>query len=135
MGIVNDAVEDGVGECGLSDQVVPAVDRDLAGDQGGAAAIAVLDDFEHVMTLLGPERLEAPIVEDQQLDAAKGAHQSRIAAIAASEREIAEHPRDALIKDRAVVAAGLLTECASQPAFANTGRAREILPRNRALTP
>src|SRR6516225_546987 len=61
------------------------------------------------MTLLGPERLEAPIVEDQQLDAAKGAHQSRIATITASEREIAEHPRDALIKDRAVVAAGLLT--------------------------
>jgi hypothetical protein len=34
---------------------VPAVDLDLAGDQGGAAAIAVLDDFEHVMALLGPE--------------------------------------------------------------------------------
>ena len=105
-----------------SDQVVPAVDRDLAGDQGGAAAIAVLDDFEHVMPLLGPERLEAPIVEDQPLDAAEGAHQSRVAAITASEREITEHPRHTLIEDRAVVAAGLLTKCASQPAFADTGR-------------
>ena len=38
MRVVNDAVEDGVGEGGLADQVVPAVDRDLAGDQRGAAA-------------------------------------------------------------------------------------------------
>ena len=29
MGVVNDPVEDGVGESGLADQVVPAVDRDL----------------------------------------------------------------------------------------------------------
>src|SRR6516225_5412128 len=74
------------------------------------------------MPLLGPERLEAPIVEDQPLDAAEGAHQSRVAAITASEREITEHPRHTLIEDRAVVAAGLLTKCASQPAFADTGR-------------
>jgi len=83
VGIVNDAVEDGVSECRLSDQGVPAVDRDLAGDQGGAAAIAVLDDFEHVMPPLGPERLEAPIVEDQQLHAAEGTHDGA-----------RQHPRD-----------------------------------------
>jgi hypothetical protein len=59
--VVNDPVEDGIGESGLADQVVPAVDRDLAGDQGGAAAIAILDDFQHVVALLGPERLEAQV--------------------------------------------------------------------------
>ena len=117
MGVVDDTVEDGIGECRFADKVVPTVDRDLASDQGGAAAIAVLDNFEHVVALLGSERLKAPIIEDQQLDAAEGAHQSRVAAIAAGEREIAEHPRHALIEDRAIVAAGLLTECASQPAL------------------
>src|SRR5271154_6227624 len=104
MGIVNDAIEDGVGECWLADQIVPTVDRDLAGDQGGAAAVAVLDDLEHVVALLGPERFEPPIIEDQQLDAAEGAHQSRVATITAGEREIAEHPRYALIENRAVIA-------------------------------
>src|SRR5438270_675860 len=43
MGVVDDPVEDGVGEGRLADQVVPAVDRDLAGDQGGAAAVAFFD--------------------------------------------------------------------------------------------
>jgi hypothetical protein len=54
MGVVNDPVEDGVGESGLADQVMPAVDRDLTGNQRGATAIAVLDNFEQVVALLGP---------------------------------------------------------------------------------
>src|SRR5580704_15279475 len=60
MGVVNDPVEDGVGEGGLADQVVPAVDRDLAGDQRGAASVAIFDDFQHVVALLRPQRLETP---------------------------------------------------------------------------
>ena len=35
------------------------------------------------MTLLGPKRLEAPIVEDQQRDAAERAHQAGVAAVMA----------------------------------------------------
>ena len=69
MRIVDNAVEDGVGEGGLGDQIVLAVDRDLDGDQSGAAAVAVFDDFLHVAALLGTERFEAPIIEDQELDA------------------------------------------------------------------
>ena len=113
---------------------MPFVDRDLAGDQRGAATVAVFDDFEHVMALLGPERLKTPIIEDQQLDAAEGAHQAGVTAVAAGEREIAKHPGDALVKHRAVVAAGFLAESTSKPTFADPGRASEILPRNRALT-
>jgi hypothetical protein len=128
MGVVDEAVENGVGERRLADQLMPFVDRDLAGDQRGAAAVAVFDDFEHVVALFGPERLEAPIVEDQQLDAAESAHQAGVAAVAASEREIAKHPRDALVKHRAVVTAGFLAEGTSKPAFADSGRTNGILP-------
>jgi len=32
--IVDDAIEDGVGVSGISDQLVPFVDGDLAGDDG-----------------------------------------------------------------------------------------------------
>src|SRR4051795_13638999 len=60
MGIVNDAIQDGVGQGGIPDQGMPAVHWGLAGDQGGAAAVAVFDDFEHVVALLGAERFETP---------------------------------------------------------------------------
>ena len=56
MGVVDDAVEDGVGDCGLADDVVPSIDRDLAGDEGGAAAVALLDDLEQIAALVGGER-------------------------------------------------------------------------------
>src|SRR5712691_9278033 len=122
MGVVDDPVEDGIGKGRLADQVMPAIDRELAGDQGGAAAVAVLDDLEQIVALLGPERLQAPIVEDQELDAAERAHQAGVAAVAAGEREIAEHAGRALIKHRAIVAAGFVAEGTGQPAFADTGR-------------
>src|SRR3954469_10751146 len=105
----------------VADQGMPAVHRDLAGDQGGAAAVAVFDDFEHVVALLGAERFEAPIVEDQQLDAAEGAHQPGIAAVATGQREIDEQLGDALIEYRAVVAARLVAERAGKPTLADTG--------------
>src|SRR5258708_27632967 len=120
MGVVDDPVKDGVGEGGLADQVVPAVDRDLAGDQRGAAAVAFFDDFQHVVALLGPKRLEAPIVEDQELDAAERAHQTRGAAVAAGEREIAAHAGRALIEHPAIVAASFVAARTGQPAFADT---------------
>jgi hypothetical protein len=48
IGIVDDAVEDGVGERRDSDHLVPAVDRNLAGDDDRAFVIAILDDFEEI---------------------------------------------------------------------------------------
>ena len=54
VGVVNDAVEDGVGEGRLADQIVPAIDRDLAGDQRGAAAVAIFDDFPMSCRCSGP---------------------------------------------------------------------------------
>src|SRR6187551_3602165 len=122
VGIVNDAVEDRVGQSGIPDQGMPAVHRDLAGDQGGAAAVAVFNDFEHVVALLGAEWFEASIIEDQQLAAAEGAHQPGIAAVAAGQREIGEQLGDALIKYRAVIAARLVAEGAGEPTLADAGR-------------
>ena len=53
---MDDAVEDGVGEGGIADHLVPAIDRDLAGDQQRAPVVAVIDDLEQIAALLGVER-------------------------------------------------------------------------------
>ena len=66
MGVVDDAVEDGVGDGRLADDVVPSVDGDLAGDEGSAVAVAFLDDLQQIAPLVGSERLKPPIVEDEQ---------------------------------------------------------------------
>jgi hypothetical protein len=45
-GVVHDAIENGIGESWLADDVVPAADRQLAGEQGRGTAVAILDDLE-----------------------------------------------------------------------------------------
>ena len=115
VGGVNDAVEYRVGDGRIADQVVPAVDRDLAGDDGGGAAVALLEDFEEVAALLRAKRLETPVVEDEELDAAERAHQARIATVAAGHREIGEQAGDALVEDGSVVATRPVAESAGEP--------------------
>ena len=100
---------------------MPAIHRDLAGDKGGALAIALLDDLEEITALLSAERLETPVVEDEEPDAAERAHESWVAAVAVSQCEIGEEPRDALAEDGAIVAAGPVAESAGEPRLADVG--------------
>jgi hypothetical protein len=44
---VDEAVKYRVGDGRVGDVVVPGLDRELAGDDGGAGAESVLEDLEH----------------------------------------------------------------------------------------
>ena len=63
MGVVDEAIEDGVGVSRIADHLVPFVDRNLAGQDGRAAAIAFFEDFIEIAAGAGVERIEAPIIE------------------------------------------------------------------------
>ena len=110
VGVVDQAVEDGVGVGGIADQRVPLIDRELAGDDGGAAAVAILEDLQEVVAGCGVEWLEAPVVEDEQIDATERTQETGVAAIAACQGKIAEQPRHALIEHGAIVATGFVAE-------------------------
>jgi hypothetical protein len=58
VGVVNEAVQDGIGIGGIADQFVPAADGDLAGDQGRALPITIFKDFEQVVPGIGIEVLK-----------------------------------------------------------------------------
>src|SRR5438045_8018953 len=59
VGVVNEAVEDGVGISRVANEGVPLVDRDLTGEDGRATPIAFLEDLVEVTTGAGVERFEA----------------------------------------------------------------------------
>ena len=48
----------------LADQLVPFVDRNLAGDDCRSPTVAFFEDFEEVVAGGGIERLKTPIIED-----------------------------------------------------------------------
>jgi len=61
MGVVDNAVEDGVGVGRVANDLVPFVDQNLAGQDGRAAAIALFEDFKQIVARVGIEGFEAPI--------------------------------------------------------------------------
>ena len=65
MGVVDDPVENGVGDCRLADHGVPLGDGELCGDQGGFPAIAFFEDFQQIEALLIGQAVGAPIIKDQ----------------------------------------------------------------------
>ena len=133
MCVVDEAIEDGVGEGRVADDLVPMFDRKLAGHHGRSAAVPILDDLQEVAALLGGHGSESPIVEDQKLDARQAFEEPSVMAVAACKRERIEEPRHALIEDGAVIPTGLVAERAGKPTLADAGRTSVIMPGVRRL--
>jgi hypothetical protein len=96
---VDETVQDGVSIGRIADDFVPSVDWELGGDHGGAASVSFLEDFQEVVSGGGGERLQAPVIEDEQIGAAEVPHQTRMASVATREGESLEEPGHALVED------------------------------------
>jgi hypothetical protein len=70
VGIVDEPVAAGVSEGGVTDDSVPVLGLQLAGEDGGAELVAVVEHFERLLALSSPEGLQAEVVEDEDLSLA-----------------------------------------------------------------
>ena len=95
MGVVDQPIEDCVGEGRFVDDIVPCLDRKLAGDDRRSCAVSILDDFHEVAPLAGGEPVWPPIVQDQQVRLHELSEQPGKATIAMGEFEIGEEARQA----------------------------------------
>ena len=86
MRVVNEPIENRVGIGWIADDLVPFVDRDLAGQDGRAATVAFFEDFVEIASGTAIERVETPIVEDEELRAIEASHDARMTAVAAGRR-------------------------------------------------
>jgi hypothetical protein len=46
------AIKNGVGQCGIADDLMPAADRYLTGNHQGATAVTILGDLEEVAAVI-----------------------------------------------------------------------------------
>ena len=100
-GVVDEAVEDGVGE-----QFMPLSQRELAGDEGGARGGAVFEEFAAVEAVLGVELGESEVVEDEEVGFGEGGEELGVAAVAARDGEVVEESGGAQVGHGEAVAAG-----------------------------
>lgn len=61
IGVVDDAVEDGIGDGRFADGVVPAIDRGLADDWDCTMTVALLDVLQRIVALVRFEQLPATV--------------------------------------------------------------------------
>ena len=133
MGVVDEAVQDGVGVGGVADDLVPGGQGELGSDDRRSAAVALFEDFEQIVTGAGVEGLETEVVEDEEIGSAEGSDQARMAPVASGERQVAAEFRPAMIEDGAIVTAGFVADGAGQPTLSDAGRGSDILPGIRRL--
>lgn len=67
MCVVHEAVEDGVGEGGVSEDVVPVIERELAGDDGRALGVPVVEDLEAIGSFTVTQGGESEVIEYEEL--------------------------------------------------------------------
>ena len=114
MGIVQETVEDGVAEGRVTDEVVPVLDGELAGEDGATASVAVVEDFEEVVAALAGEGSEPPVVEDEEGGPGEPLDEAGIGAVALGEGEFVEETGEAVVAGGDAVAACLVAESADR---------------------
>ena len=95
VGVVDEPVEDGVGEGGGAGQLMPLGQGELAGDEGGARGLSVL---EEVASVVGVELGEPEAVEDEEAGVGEGCEVLGVAAVAAGDGEVVQEPGDAQVQ-------------------------------------
>ena len=61
---------------------VPVLDGQLTGDDGGSAAMAIVDDLQQIAPLLCGEWGQAPVVEDENLGTGEALEHACITSVA-----------------------------------------------------
>jgi energy-coupling factor transporter ATP-binding protein EcfA2 len=122
MGVVDEMIQDGVGDGRIANQFVPMIHGELAGDDGRGASMPVIEDVQETAPLLGRERRQASIIQDQKLDSRQGLEQTLVTSIPAREQQGIEQPWQTMVEDRTAVAASPLVKGAGNKTHADANR-------------
>ena len=136
MTLMDQAIEDGIGERRFTEIGMPGVDRELAGDQGGAGVDAVIEDFEQICPILSRESREAPVIQHDERGFGRRFQELDVAAVAVRDPQLLDQSGNAPVLDRSALPATLLGERAGEPRLAGAGGAgdEQILGSTQPLT-
>jgi hypothetical protein len=119
--VVDEPVENGVGNRRVGEHFVPVLHVDLAGDDRRTAPLPIVEDLQQIAALVRRDVSEPPVVEDQQRRAGDGLEQPCVPAVAARQRQRVEQPWHTVVENRAIVPARLVAKGTCQPTFAEPG--------------
>ncbi len=121
VGVVDDAIEDGIRDCALTDHVVPKVYRQLAPDEDELSLVASFGEFEDVPSFLEGEAFQAPVVEADQVEPLQPTQQAGMSRRAAHLGEVDQEVGNAAVEHGEPLHACLVGKGADEKGFADPG--------------
>jgi hypothetical protein len=125
IGVMDQAVQDGIPDSWVGETGVPFCNRHLSDDHGGRSVIPVIQDFEQVLGLGAGEGIAQPVVKDQELHSGEGVEEFGIGAVGVGEGDMLEETRGALVTNGKVVAAGGVGQGTGEEGLADAGGAED----------
>ena len=101
-------IENGIGQSGIANRLMPVFQRQLGGDHGGASPMALFDHFEQIVALLIAQGRQAEVVEQHEIGFGYGGQEFAVAPIGFGDGEVLKKPRQAQIERAEALTAGLL---------------------------
>ena len=123
MGVVDEAIQDGVSDRGIADVFVPVIDGKLSGHDGGSAAVSVLDDLQEISALWGGHGGKAEIIDDEDFGLEQFFHELWVRAVGSGDGEFLEEARQPDVEGVEAHPAGPVCQSAGQIGFAHPGGA------------
>ena len=123
VSIVDEAIEDGVGESGIAEVIMPEIDRELAGDEGGSDSVSVLDHFEQISSFGIGQGSQAQVVQDEQMGFGESFEERAIGAVGTGQGDLIEELREPEVKGAEALAAGSLGQGTGEEGLADAGGA------------
>src|ERR1035437_1333930 len=90
MSVVNETVEDAVGDGGIANLLVPARDWQLGSEDGGTSLVTIFADFPDFAALVFIQRRHGPVINDQNIDTAQSSQEVTQAAIGPCQGQFAQ---------------------------------------------
>jgi hypothetical protein len=125
VGVVDEAVQDGVGDGGVADPVMPLGDGELTRNDRRGSAVSILHHFEEVMALGFGGSTHAEIIEDEEVRLGELGEELRIRSVGPGESDFVEEPRDTSIEDPQAATTGGLAKSRGEVALADSRRSRD----------
>ena len=107
----------------LGDVVVEALRRDLAADDRGPGAVAIVEHLEEVAAFGVGDRGHRKVIDHQDVGARELREHPCVGSIGARERELREESRSTTIDRAMSLSTRLLRECTRDVGLADSGRA------------
>src|ERR1700733_1523926 len=97
MSVVDDAIEDGIGEPSTTEVLVPVGDGQLRGNDEGAGSVALLDGLEEVLFLWLGKTGDRKVIDDKQVEFGYALQQPVVGSLSACLHEEGQERRHAQV--------------------------------------